>query len=102
MSRILSLLCVLLLCIGLFSCALAEQNEALFPAKDGWLYGYICQDGAWAIAPAFTRAYPFQESGLAPVRTELANLFSNDESFRMVNQQGETAVLLEDWKLDMA
>ncbi|MBR4068289.1 MAG: PQQ-binding-like beta-propeller repeat protein [Clostridia bacterium] len=102
MSRTLSaLLCILLLLAGLFSCALAEENDALFPAKEGWLYGYIHSDGTWAISPAFTRAYPFQESGLAPVRTRIADLFSNDEPFRMINRQGETAVLLEDWRLEM-
>lgn len=102
MSRTLSaLLCILLLLVGLFSCALAEENDALFPAKDGWLYGYIHSDGTWAIDPAFTQAYPFQESGLAPVRTRIADLFRNEESFRMINRQGETAVLLEDWSLDM-
>ena len=103
MSRTLSaMLCILLLMASLFSFALAEENDALSPAKDGWLYGYIHSDGTWAISPAFTRAYPFQESGLAPVRTQMASLFSNKESFRMVNRQGETVVFLEDWRLDMA
>lgn len=102
MSRTLSaMLCILLLMASLFSFALAEENDALSPAKDGWLYGYIHSDGTWAISPAFTRAYPFQESGLAPVHTQIADLFSNDEPFRMVNRQGETVVLLEDWRLDM-
>lgn len=100
MSRISSLfLSIALALIVMLSCANAE--EALFPAKDGWSYGYIRSDGSWAIPPTFTRAYPFQESGLAPVRTEIADLFSIDEPFRMVNREGETAVLLEDWLLDM-
>ena len=100
MSRISSwFLWVALVLMGLFSWANAE--ETLFPAKEGWSYGYIRSDGSWAIPPTFTRAYPFQESGLAPVRTEMADLFSIDEPFRMVNRKGETAVLLEDWLLDM-
>lgn len=102
MSRTLSvMLCILFLIVGLFACTFAEENETLFPAKEGWLYGYIRSDGTWAIPPAFTRAYPFQESGLAPVRTQMASLFSNKESFRMVNRQGETVEFLEDWRLDM-
>lgn len=92
----------LALCICAFSCVLAEENQSLFPAKEGWYYGYIHQDGSWAIMPdSFTRAYPFQESGLAPVRVEIADLYSNDEPFRMVNRQGETAVFLEEWTLGM-
>lgn len=102
-KRCISYIFLILLLIVFASCSIAEDSLQLFPAKEGWLYGYIHKDGSWAIPPEqFTKAYPFQESGLAPVRTELVNLWFNKEPFKMIDMEGNVVVFLEDWALDMA
>lgn len=56
----------------------------MVPAKANGSWGYVNQNGDWAIDPQYERAYPFSQNGLAFVKT-------GDSEYRLINRDGEFA-----------
>lgn len=87
--------------LALIGCALAAVSaaaaETLYPAMDGGKWGYITKEGEIAVPPRFARAFPFLETGFAPVYLHAPD---GDEPFCMVDTKGGIAVRMEDWRLD--
>jgi len=59
-------------------------NQGLAAVRLDGLWGYIGRDGNWAIAPAYSRVWPFSEAGHACVCARVRN----DDWFGMIDRAG--------------
>jgi hypothetical protein len=78
----------LLLAVFLISChenkSIFDLNFKLIPVKEGDYWGYISQDGKFAVNPQFKQAFTFRE-GLALIK-------SSDDKYGYIDESGKIVI----------
>lgn len=98
-KRYIGLFCLFTIILCLFAIGASAQDEPLYPAQEGDLYGYINRAGEWVIPPKYYYADEFMPCGLAVVSKEVESVWDYAKTASLIDKTGATVKSFGDWKV---